>query len=84
MQTFHGPDGRVDIPDTRPGEIVTIQVAREVEARDEGTGPIPEEDREEIKKRNPRRAEQTRKNLPEPWRSADQGDLLYGDDRLPR
>ena len=59
-----------------PRREVTIQVAREVEARDEGTGPIPEEDAEAIKKRILRCAAQTRKNLPEPWRSADLGELL--------
>lgn len=87
MQTFElkvGPDGRVEIPDTRPGEIVTIQVAKGVEAANDHTDPIPEEDREAIKERILRRAEETRKSLPEPWRSADHGELLYGDDGLPK
>lgn len=87
MQTFRlkvDPDGRVEIPDTHPGEIVTIQVARPAGAVEDRSGPVPEEDAEAIKARILRRAEKTRKNLPEPWRSADHGDLLYGDDGLPK
>ncbi len=87
MQTFRlkvDPDGRVEIPDTHPGEIVTIQVARAGKAAEDRTDPIPEEDAEAIKERILRRAERTRQNLPEPWRSADHGDLLYGEDGLPK
>jgi hypothetical protein len=87
MQTFQlkvDPDGRVAIPDTHPGEVVTIQVAKTVSAIDDRSGPIPEEDREAIKERILRRARKTRENLPEPWRSADHGDLLYGEDGLPK
>ena len=87
MQTFQlvvDPDGRVEIPDTHPGEIVTIQVAKAEAVSDDRTGPIPEEDAEAIKERILRRAAKTRENLPEPWRSADHGDLLYGEDGLPK
>jgi hypothetical protein len=55
-----------------------------VSAIDDRSGPIPEEDREAIKERILRRARKTRENLPEPWRSADHGDLLYGEDGLPK
>lgn len=87
MQTFElkvGPDGRVEIPDTRPGEIVRIQVARTETPPDNGIDPIPEEDREAIKSQVMQLAREIREELPEPWRSADHGDLLYGDDGLPK
>ncbi len=95
MQTFRltvGGDGRVEIPDTRPGQVVVIQMPplpkapdRETEISDDATsGPIPESERAAIKERVLRRARQTREKLPEPWRSADHGDLLYGDDGLPK
>lgn len=95
MQTFHlrvGQDGRVEIPDTHPGQIVTIQLATAIGHTEEpatasekdNTGPIPEEERAAIKERVMRRARTTREMLPEPWRSIDHGDLLYGDDGLPK
>lgn len=83
MQTFRvtvDVDGRVTIPDTRPGETITIQVS----PPSEPTGPIPEAERAAIVARVKRRAEKMRAQLPEPWLSADHGDLLYGDDGLPR
>jgi hypothetical protein len=74
------PDGRVAIPDTRPGETITIQVSPQSDL----TGPIPEAERAAIKARVKRRARKIRAQLPEPWLSADHGDLLYGEDGLPR
>lgn len=87
MQTFQlkvDPDGRVEIPDTHPGEIVTIQIARPDTVPDNDSDPIPEEDREAIKEQVMKLAREIREGLPEPWRSADHGDLLYGDDGLPK
>jgi hypothetical protein len=87
MQTFQlkvGPDGRVAIPDTHPGEVVTIQVAKDTPVTDERSGPIPEGERAAIRERVMRLAQEIREELPEPWRSADHGDLLYGDDGLPK
>lgn len=85
MQTFHlkvGPDGRVTIPNTHPGQTVTVQIAAEPDVSEPDT--IPEEDREAIKERIMALAQQIRDELPEPWRSADHGDLLYGEDGLPK
>lgn len=95
MQTIHltvGPDGRVEIPGTQPGQTVTIQIAHTPEAPERRSrettegfeGPIPEEEREAIKARVMRRARKIREELPEPWLSSDHGDLLYGDDGLPK
>lgn len=87
MQTFRlkvDPDGRVAIPDTHPGEIVTIQFTTGAEPTDLTTGPIPEEERAAIRDRVMRLAREIREELPEPWRSADHGDLLYGDDGMPK
>jgi hypothetical protein len=87
MQTFQlkvDSDGRVAIPDTHPGELVTIQVSRAPGAADDRGGPILEEEREAIKERILRRAQKTRQHLPEPWRTIDHGDLLYGEDGLPK
>ncbi len=87
MQTFRlevDPDGRVEIPDTHPGEIVTIQVARAGKAAEDRTYPIPEEDAEAIKNQVMQLAREIREGLTEPWLSADHGDLLYGDDGLPK
>lgn len=84
MHTFQltvGPDGRVEIPDTQPGETVTIYLAKSAEAN---AGPIPEEERAAIKARVMRLAREIRAELPEPWLSGDHGDLLYGDDGLPK
>lgn len=81
-----GPDGRVVIPDTRPGQTITIQMtpgAETATAEDANAGPIPEEERAAIKARVMRRARMTRQKLPEPWRTGDHGDLLYGDGGLP-
>jgi hypothetical protein len=90
MQTIHvtvGPDGRVVIPGTRPGQTVTIDgtdVADTTEHVGMGsTGPIPDEEWPAIKARIEQRARKIREELPEPWLSSDHGDLLYGDDALP-
>lgn len=80
MQLTVDPDGRVTIPGTHPGEIVTIQVSRQSELY----GPIPEAEQAAIKARVKRRAQKIRAQLPEPWLSADHGDLLFGDDGLPK
>ena len=74
-------DGHVAIPDTRPGQTVTVRVETTPEA---GHGPIPEEEREAIKERVRQSARVIRERLPEPWRSSDHGDLLYGEDGLPK
>ena len=87
MQTFQlkvGEDGRVAIPNTRPGEVVTVQVTMPVAAVDNRSDPIPEEEREAIKERVTQLAREIREELAEPWKSIDHGDLLYGDDGLPR
>ncbi len=84
LHTIHltvGPDGRVEIPDTRPGETVSIYLAK---AAEDNAGPITEQERAEIKARVMRLAREIRAELPEPWLSQDHGDLLYGDDGLPR
>ncbi len=88
MQTIHvtvGPDGRVVIPGTRPGQTVTIDVTDVVETMEQvrPTGPIPEEEWMVIEARIKQRAHKIREELPEPWLSSDHGDLLYGDDGLP-
>jgi hypothetical protein len=72
-------DGRVTIPGTQPGEIVTVQVPLE-----HPKGPIPEKNWDEIRERVMRLAGEIREKLPEPWKSADHGDLLYGEDGLPK
>lgn len=78
------PDGRVAIPDTHPGEKITVRVVQEPAAGDDNTGPIPKEEQEAIKARVLKLASEIRAGLPEPWRSADHGDLLYGEDGLPK
>lgn len=87
MPTFQltvDPDGRVAIPNTHPGQTVTIQVVPVPDTGDDVAGPIPEEERAAIKARVKQRAQKIRAELPEPWRSADHGDLLYGEDGLPK
>jgi len=86
MQLTVGPDGRVVIPGTQPGQTVTINIADVVETTDPlgRTGPIPEEEWAVIEARVKRLAEEIRRELPEPWLSSDHGDLLYGDDGLPK
>lgn len=90
MQTFTlkvGPDGRVAIPDTQPRETVTIQIGQPpaATAPERATLATARNDAEraavaaEIK----RLAQGIRAELPEPWRSRDHGDLLYGEDGLP-
>lgn len=90
MQTHRltvGQDGRVAIPETQPGQTVVIQINPETDAlveTDPNAGPIPEEEREAIEARIMQRARKMRQRLTEPWRSADHGDLLYGEDGLPK
>lgn len=85
IQLTVGPDGRVEIPDTRPGEIITIQIATSVELSEQLTLATARTDEEraavvaEIK----RLARELRRELPESWLTDDHGDLLYGDDGLP-
>lgn len=84
MHTFHltiDPDGRVTIPETQPGQAVTIHLEA---PQPDPAGPIPEAEREAIKARVLQLAREIRDELPEPWLSADHGDLLYGDDGLPK
>lgn len=90
MQTFRltvGPDGRVAIPDTRPGQTVTVQVGQEVApeapARLTLATARTDAEREVVAAEIKRLARELRAELPEPWRSRDHGDLLYGDDGLP-
>ena len=70
--------------DRLSGEMISVQVAAVPTAGDNSTGPIPEEEREAIKARVKKLAREIRAELPEPWRSADHGDLLYGEDGLPK
>lgn len=77
-------DGRIAIPNTRPGQTLEIDVVPVTGTNQDATGPIPEEERAAIKARVKRLAREIRAELPEPWRSADHGDLLYGDDGLPK
>ena len=86
MQTYRvivGTDGRVTIPDTRPGETITVQVEHAAEPTERLVNPIPESERPAIAEEVRRLAAEIRIELPEPWRSSDHGDLLYGDDGLP-
>lgn len=78
------PDGRVTIPDTRPGQRLEIAVVPVAGTDKDTTGPISEEERAAIEERVKRLAREIRSELPEPWRSADHGDLLYGEDGLPK
>lgn len=86
MQLTVESDGRVAIPGARPGQTLRINIAVDVEATEQldNIGPIPEEEWAEIEARIKQRAQYIRENLPEPWLSSDHGDLLYGDDGLPK
>ncbi len=89
MQTIQltvEPDGPVVILGTRPGQTVTVHIADTTETTEQlnTAGPIPEEEWAAIKARVKRRARRIREQLPEPWLSSDHGDLLYGDDGLPK
>jgi hypothetical protein len=48
------------------------------------TGPIPQAEREAIRNRVLQLAEKIHEELPEPWKSREHGELLYGEDGLPR
>lgn len=79
-------DGRVVIPGAQPGQIVTLKIVdlEESAGQTNTIGPIPEDEWAAIEARVKQRARKIRKELPEPWLSSDHGDLLYGDDGLPK
>lgn len=86
LQLTVDADGCVTIPGTQPGQTVSITIdhASDMTEQSDTAGPIPEEECAAIKARVKQRAQEIRKELPEPWLSADHGDLLYGDDGLPK
>lgn len=91
MQTFRltvGPDGRVVIPDTGPGQTVTIQIAQapapEAPERLSRATARTDAERTVVVAEIKRLARDLRAELPTPWRSRDHGDVLYGDDGLPK
>jgi hypothetical protein len=87
MQTYRvtvGPDGLVRIPETRPGDTITIQVAAPLAGREAltlATATTPEE-REAVMaaiRANARKLQELLKDEP-PFTVDD----LYGEDGLPR
>lgn len=86
VQVKVGADGRAVIPGSRPGQTVTLKIIGLTEApvQTEDIGPIPEDEWAAITERIRQRARRIREELPEPWLSSDHGDLLYGDDGLPK
>lgn len=87
MQTYRvtvGPDGQVKIPDTKPGETITIQVAAPPAGEEPltlATATTPEE-REAVLaaiRANARKLQELLKDEP-PFSIDD----LYGEDGLPR
>lgn len=76
------PDGRATIPDTHPGQTVTIHLGEPAEPLTLATART-EEERDQIVAGIRQAAREIRSQLPEPWLSGDHGDLLYGDDGLP-
>jgi hypothetical protein len=81
-------DGRVTIPGAKPGQTVTIQLSPEPEP--EGSERLTlatartEAERAAVIARIRRLAGEIREGLPEPWKSADHGDLLYDENGLPK
>lgn len=94
MQTFHlkvDQDGRVRIPDTRPGETVTVQLTatarpQTVSADVVRAGPIPEDERAAIAERIVELAREIREEMGDSDErlSLTHGDLLYDEDGLPK
>lgn len=86
LQLTVGPDGRVAIPGAKPGQTVTLKIVDFTEPTDhtDNIGPIPDDEWAVIEARIKQRARRIREELPEPWLSSDHGDLLYGDDGLPK
>jgi len=94
MQTFHlkvDEDGRVTIPDTRPGQVVTVQLPEitelpTVNADTECRGPIPKAERAVIKERIQQLAHEIRREMgrDDERLSLTHGDLLYDEHGLPK
>jgi hypothetical protein len=86
VQVTVDEDGRVAIPGAQPGQTVTLKIVELNEPTDhtDNIGPIPDDEWAAIEARIKQRARRFRRELPEPWLSSDHGDLLYGDDGLPK
>jgi bifunctional DNA-binding transcriptional regulator/antitoxin component of YhaV-PrlF toxin-antitoxin module len=92
MQTIHvtvGPDGRVVIPGTRPGETLAIQIEQNPETPERLTLATArtDEERDAVAARILRRAQELRQELgigDDERLSLTHGDLLYDEDGLPR
>lgn len=91
MNTFRltvGPDGRVAIPETRPGQTITVQIAPVTDAAQPMTLATAktDEDREAVVRDIKQLAQELRDELGDEAAqlSTSHGDLLYGDDGLPK
>lgn len=88
MQTFHlkvDDDGRVTIPNSQPGETITIQFPRKGEPLSLATAQTDEE-RAEVIAEIRRLGREIRKEMGDPQEelSLTPGELLYAVDGLPK
>lgn len=77
------PDGRVEIPGTRAGQLVTIQVEPETSEPAMAAQRSPEEV-ERIIQRLLEGGQRVRERADPEWLKLDHGEWLFGEDGLPR
>jgi hypothetical protein len=82
MTLVVGPDGRVKIPGTKAGQLVTVRIEGEPVERP----PLTPEERERIIREQMEESRQTRESADPKKiaRALNHGEWLYGPDGLPR
>jgi hypothetical protein len=80
MTLIVDPDGRVKIPGTQPGQVVTIRIEPAPVERP----PLSPEEHERFVQEQLAESRRFREQADPEWLNLDHGEWLYGPDGLPR